>query len=979
MVVGMLFSCSTKKNTAFTRFKHSFHTRYNIYYNGSLAYIDANLEKEQGNKDNFTEMIPLYTVGNKQSRDIGKANYDRAIEKCEKAIKLHSIKQRPEWNKSRKKTESDIEWLNRKEYNPFIWRAWMMMGRSQFYKGDFDASAATFSYMTRLYRTRPAILAQARAWLAKSYIESDWLYDAEDVLRTMRRDSIPRAAQHDWNSANADYYIHAGQYKEAIPYLRQVIKHEKRRKQKAREYFLLGQLYAAQGQRKEAYSSYRKCISQTPPYDLEFNARIAMTEVMAAGQSRQMISRLRRMARNDNNKEFLDQVYYAIGNIYITQRDTMSAVAAYEKGNEKSTRNGIEKGVLLLTLGNLYWDMERFSDAGRCYGQAIGLLDKDRKDYVELSERSRKLDMLVPFTEAVHLQDSLQQLAKMPEKERIAAIDRVIEQLKKKEKEERDKQLEANAQMVQSKNGAQPSTLNSQPSTLNSSGAWYFYNPQAVAQGKQSFQRLWGKRENSDHWQRNNKTVVSFDSDTEQTDSISGDEGDNNQSSDIAEENTATSDTLANDPHNREYYLAQIPFTDEQVEASNAILSDALYNSGVIFKDQLDNLHNSERALVRLEKDFPTFEQMPDVWYHMFLLYSRLGKHDVAANYVSKLQESYPDHKWTILLSDPNYAVNQRFGVHIEDSLYASAYTAFLDNRTDEVLANRRISDDRFPLGANRDRFVFIGGLSRLNSGDVDGCLDDMNTLVKDYPQSRVAEIAGMIINGVKKGRSLHGGSFNMGDVWSLRTEVLNGDSPDSTRQFSAERNVEHLFLVAYQPDSVNENHLLYELARYNFSSFLVRNFMLEIEDADPLHIMKVSGFANYEEALEYAQQFYRQQNIIERLGKARTYVISVENKEMLGRFFSYNDYDDFYSQNFSDFKLQGDYQRLQEQKDAQLQLSDDASVPVGMDLNPKPKVVEPVLPAGMQVTTPTTENPVVEEPAADNDDDDEYEFEIDF
>ena len=101
-------SCSTKKNTMQTRFWHSFNARYNTYFNGSQAFIDGNLEKEKGNKDNYTELIPLYTVGNKQSREIGRGNFDRAIEKSEKAIKQHSIKARPEWNKSRRKTQKDI-------------------------------------------------------------------------------------------------------------------------------------------------------------------------------------------------------------------------------------------------------------------------------------------------------------------------------------------------------------------------------------------------------------------------------------------------------------------------------------------------------------------------------------------------------------------------------------------------------------------------------------------------------------------------------------------------------------------------------------------------------------------------------------------------------------------------------------------------------------------------------------------------------
>ena len=137
-VLVVATGCSTQKNTARTRWWHSFKARYNTYYNGSLAYIDASLEKEEGNKDNFTEIIPLYTVSNKSSREIGKSNYDRAIEKCQKTIKLHSIKRRPQWTKQRKKTAKDLEWLSRREYNPFLWKAWMLMGRSQFYKGAFD-------------------------------------------------------------------------------------------------------------------------------------------------------------------------------------------------------------------------------------------------------------------------------------------------------------------------------------------------------------------------------------------------------------------------------------------------------------------------------------------------------------------------------------------------------------------------------------------------------------------------------------------------------------------------------------------------------------------------------------------------------------------------------------------------------------------------------------------------------------------------
>ena len=901
--------CSTQKNTAKTRWWHSFKARYNTYYNGTLAYIDGSLEKENGNKDNFTEMLPLYTVGNKQSREIGKGNFEKAIEKCQKTIKLHSIKKRPVWDKKRRKTEKDIEWLSRREYNPFLWKAWMLMGRSQFYKGAFDEAASTFAYMGRLYQTQPAIYAKSRAWLAKCYLEEGWLYDAEDVVRNMERDSIHWSARKEWDYTYADYYIHTGDYAKAIPYLRKVIKHEMRRKQRAREWYLMGQMQAALGNKAEAMRAYKRVIRQNPPYEVEFNARIAMTEVMSGGQWKKMVSRLKRMAASDKNKEYLDQVYYAIGNIYLAQNDTAKAISAYERGAAKATRSGIEKGVLLLKLGDIYWEMERYNDAQRCYGEAIGLLDKERKDYEELSHRSKVLDQLVPYTDAVHLQDSLQTLAKMDEKDRNAAIDRTIAELKRKEKEERDRQAEQNAQETMQQNSGNNNMQqqnNRQQNNTNqqNNGLWYFYNATAVSQGKSAFQKMWGKRENVDNWQRVNKTVVNFGGNQEETE-LSEAQLDSIARQEAIEDSLAQiADSAQNDPHKREYYLAQIPFTEDQIEASNKIIEDGLFNAGVIFKDKLNNLPLSEKQLKRLTSQYPDFEKMADAYYHIYLLYMRKGETDVAEGYVERLKKEYPESEWTTLLSDPYFVENAKLGVHMEDSLYASTYDAFKAARYAEVSGNVRISDSRFPLGANRDKFVFIGGLSKLNEGDAEGCLEDMNTVVKKWPQSGVAEMAGMIVKGVSEGKRLKGGKFDLDNVWERRSEVLTDNDSTAVRELSDERFAAFTFMIAYKPDSTDENRLLFELARYNFTSFLVRNFDIAVEDADGIHRMKVSGFRNYDEALQYVRQLFTNKTITSLIGRNRTIIISEKNLPLLGRQFSYDDYARFYDKHFAPIKI---------------------------------------------------------------------------
>ena len=923
LVLLVLTSCSTKNNTAQNRWWHSFNARYNTYYNGSQAFIEGNIEKENGNKDNCTELIPLYPVSNKQSRELGKGNYDRAIEKAEKAIKLHSIKKRPEWNKGRRKTQKDIEWLSRREYNPFLWHAWLLLGKAQFQQGQFEEAAATFSYMSRLYQTQPAINGIAHAWQAKSYTELDWLYDAEDIINKQLRDSIHYRAQKDWDYTLANYNIRAGRYEEALPYLRKVVKHEKRRKQRAREWFLMGQIQAMLGQKAEAYQSFKHVIRLNPPYELEFNARIAQTEVMPATDVKGKISKLKRMARSDNNKDFLDQVYYAIGNVYLTQRDTLHAIEAYEEGCKKATRSGIEKGVLLLTLGNVYWEKEKYADAQRCYGEAIGLLDKDRKDYKQLDERSKVLDELAPHTSAVELQDSLQRLARMSENQRNKIIDKIIEDLIKKEKEEERAREEAEAEKIQqqeeAKNGnrnTRPTPTAPQPIGGGKSGQWYFYNPQAVSQGKQSFQRQWGRRENQDHWQRLNKTVVDLNQEnTEQPDSLENqenqDHAENVEGADNMEAPTATvpsdsiagsgseapADSSAFDPHKREYYLAQIPFTEEQIAESNNLIKDGLFHSGIIFKDKLDNLRLSEKALGRLTSQYADYEHNDEAWYHLFLLYSRQGRTAEADRCLAMLQSDFPESDWTILLSDPYFAENQRFGVHIEDSIYAATYEAFKADRHEEVQANGEISEKRFPLGQHRPKFLFIEGLSLLNKGQSDACIDRLKQVVEKYPESEVSEMAGMIIRGVQQGRTLHGGKFDIDDVWSRRAIDM---ADDGTRNdtLTIERETNFVFLLAYQPDSVNHNQLLYEMAKYNFSNFLVRNFDINVDqDANGLVRMTISGFLNYDEARQYARQLYNNQAMVDMLRPCRPIIISEKNLPLLGTNYSYRDYEIFFEE----------------------------------------------------------------------------------
>lgn len=912
LVLFVLVACSTKKNTAITRRVQSIKAHYNTFYNGNLAFKDGVLSQEQANKDDFTELIPLYMTSNAATAKMGKSNFDRAIEKCQKAIKQHSITVRPDWKNNKPKSQKDKIWLSQKEYNPFLYKAWFLMGESQFRKGEYMEAASTFAYIQNIYFSNPDIIAKARMLEAKCYAEMEWFYDAEDLLVRAQRDSFPNNINHLKASVNADLMLRQQKYEEAIPNIITALKKEKRSLEKTRMCFLLGQLYHKVGDNKNAYKYYTKVIKRNPPYELEFNARIRRTECVDGIQTKQIIRNLQAMAKSVKNKDFLDQVYYAIGNVYLSQGDTVRAIWAYNDGVEKSTRNGLEKGVVLLHLGRLYWETEQFVKCQKSYADALSLFDKEKDEYTEIYDRSKILDALLPFASAVELQDSLQTLAKMDSVKRMKVIKNIIEELKKKEKEEERAKADSEDNSQSSRNN---STNNNNRNTNNfankkgqSSAVWYFYNPTAVESGKKEFVRKWGKRKLADDWRRNNKTVLDDFNEEAPADSASidgpqfGDPDDLTVDKDIqrAEKDKEKEEEYANDPHRPEYYLKDIPLTPEQMEESNNLLVEGLFGAAVIYKDEMENFPLAERTFDRIVKDFPDFEQKNEMYYNLFQLYSRIGNTAKAEEYRKKLIADYPEDPHAILIADPDFLFKGMYGKQIEDSIYTVAYDAFQKNDFATVFENNALALKEYPNGDNRPRFMFIDALSRLEMGDRDKFMSSLKEIVEKYPKSSVSELAGLYVKGLKEGRLLASGTFEMGSIWERRRSLgEEGDSLSMDSTFSSEKNNEWLFAIAYERDSIDENQLLFEMAKYNFTKFSIRNFDISFDKGDGIDMLQVRTFLNYDEAYIYLHRLMNDEEMAYKLQGLKCFIISADNLKLLMSKFSFSDYFKFYDENF--------------------------------------------------------------------------------
>jgi hypothetical protein len=284
----------------------------------------------------------------------------------------------------------------------------------------------------------------------------------------------------------------------------------------------------------------------------------------------------------------------------------------------------------------------------------------------------------------------------------------------------------------------------------------------------------------------------------------------------------------------------------------------------------------------------------------MYLMYSRWQRWDDAERYRALLTEQYPYSDYTITINDPDFMVSAIHGKHIEDSLYAATYTAYIEGLFSEVEANATLSGEKYPLGAHRPKFMFLGAMSHLQQGDQSGFLEELKEIVSKYPENEISELAGLIAKGLQEGRLL--GSGSLGNIWSRRLATGEGTAvTDSLRpEFSADRYAPFRFVLAYEEGTVNDNQLLFEIARYNFSKFMVRNFDISITKQGGIAMLHVTGLANFNEAYQYMHCLYADPAMATKLSGLRALLISDDNLELLLKHYSIDEYTEFYEENFS-------------------------------------------------------------------------------
>ena len=865
-IVALLSGCSLKKNTAATRHYMAFITRYNVYYNGDEHYKYTLHEQETSYKDDLSRTLYLSPIEAKADPKAPQpsGSFQRSIDKAAKAIQIRSIKRKPKKQPGKSYDEAYKEWMRRSEYNPFLHNAWMLMGRSQYHNGDFTGAAATFYYISKNFRWLPDVVTEAKLWQARAYLADDWTYEADMIISRIKPEQlVTKTLRRLYAFDYADLYIRTGRYAEAVPHLQTLISLSDAH-QRMRLNYLLGQILTRLDRREEAYKAFgRAGRSASADYAMQFNSRIRQSEVYQGDDIAPEVKALQRMVRYDRNAEYLDQVYYAIGNLYLSRRDTTEAIANYRLAVSKSTRSGYDKALANLALGNLYFDLHRYDLAQPCIAEAVPQLPEDFPGLDSIRMRSDVLDELSTYAQNVHLQDSLLALAALSPEEQRAVCERMAREYVDRQKEE-EQRIQREAQRAEQEANqpvVAPDDNVANIQRINTDDSWYFYNPTSVAQGKKQFQRLWGARRNEDNWRRRNKSDFSM-SDFDQPDGEDDDADDGMNPGESAPDGEGNDETgsdalpVTDDPTNAEYYLKDIPQTDLEKAQAADIVQEGLYNMGLILKDKLGDSHAAMEEFDDLMKRFPDNIYRLDVYYNIYLMMVHDGDMAGAERYRQRILAEFPESQLGQAMRNPDYLENLKAMDARQEQLYEQTWQAYLDNRNGEVQEAYRTMQRDFPLSKIMPKFMFLDALTYVTENKPEEFTARLRELLEKYPDTDLTPMASAYLKGMASGRKLHQAATNVrGMLWNTRL-ISTGDTTtvdlDAPLKVTLDPSAPQLMVYLYPLDRVNPAALLYEVARFNFSTFAVRDYDLEQMTFGPLGVTIVKGFANARDLERY-------------------------------------------------------------------------------------------------------------------------------
>ncbi len=654
LVCLVVWSCSTKKDSSAGRMFHNTTAHYNGYFNAEELIKKGQKTIRSAHKEDYDKILPIFIYGDKETAQGTFADMEKAISKCEKVIARHTIK-----DDSKKTKKKPV-------FNKWIDENHMVIGKAYFYKQNYYKALDIFNYVNRKYKD-PDTELRTSTWQARVYIaQQEYTKAVLSLARVEPKPNMDKDLMADYYLVLADAYLHQDKLEKAAENIQLAIQNIRKKRDKARPYFILAQIYQRLDKSDDAMSMYDMTIRSKPDYELEFQARInkALSYSRQGGSSAEIKKELFKMLKDDKNIDYRDQIYFALGDIAFEEQQRADAVAYYQESLKANVNNAKMKAKTFLRLADLYFDQRQYAEAQLFYDSTLTKVNETHDRYAEIKARAESLTDLIYNLNLIEMNDSILKICAMPEADRLKKAAELAEQLKKDAEIQKQKDLEAKEKAIKEANAG-------------ITGTFWAYNESLKTKGKKSFDDYWGGRPLKDNWRLQSKLAQNFGPGEEEI----------TVAPEVTDPNAPTEDPYAT--ASKEELLADLPCDDAaKLETMLKDAAEGYYNAGVIYKEKLEDEDNAINSWEQLIANLEESAFHPTAYYQLFRtwLYKEQQKGYKknpfcgtcnSKHWGEEIKSKYPGTDWAMLVDNPEYLDVQDVKKKEENAKYQQVYTMY--------------------------------------------------------------------------------------------------------------------------------------------------------------------------------------------------------------------------------------------------------------------------------------------------------------
>lgn len=853
---------------------HNMTARFNGYYYSNENIKETVKKIEKAHKDDFSKIIPLFIYTNNTNSKNFYSDCDKTIKKSSVVIQRHTITER----KSKKEIPNACKWIDDN---------YVLIGKAHFYKRDLFSALEAFEYVSKIY-PRPESKYTGMLWMMRTNNEIGSYSLTEGSLDEIRNATdfpTDKSFQRELALVTSDYYIKREDYGPCIKHLTKAIALTRKKATKARYTYVLAQVYEKLGDKKKASQYYGMVPKLHPSYDMAFNAQINRAKLydIASGGSKIIKKELNKMLRDDKNIEFQDQIYYALADIAVKENDVPLALTYLAKSIKASTTNSTQKALSYLKRADIYFEKPDYKNAQANYDSTMTVLPKDYVDYAVIEEKKKSLTALVVNLNVIILEDSLQRLGKMSEKDREKKIEAMIERIEEEEKQKEEDRL------YKLKLASETTTPTTSESTSGGSSAWYFYNPATVSFGAGAFAKKWGNRKLEDNWRRSEKdqVIANANPDEEVTDL-------SDSAQTLGNGNSLASNTKTKNKKDKNYYLKNIPLTPDAIAKSNIKIVDAFYNVGSIYKEQLLNNQKSVEAFEELLQRYPENKYKLNSYYQLYRIYLAMSNTVKSDYYKNLLLKDYPESDYAAIIRNPGYAADIAASKSQVENFYSETYQMYGSGNYSQALANCNRADSLYSKSNLMPKFSFLKALCIGRTQDITAFESALSQVIVKYPKDPVKEKAQEMLDMIKQQKT-------------AAVTTTTNDSTASTPvkevvKFAFNEDGEYYCLVVIENGKGDLNKFKTKLSNFNTEMFSTAEISISSIFLDVTHQMvSVKTFDGKDKAMDYFEAMKAKKELFADLekGSFQTFVISADNYTIFYKDKNIQEYEQFFTQNF--------------------------------------------------------------------------------